>query len=416
MTTFDSGTIAGTAEALVRSLRDAQPEALPEVSKARPRAKASTAAPRDEHGRGRVRTGVVRTSEDLARWMAKSASLHYVSDAAPGWSRRLLHGRYAYFDAKGHRVRDEKEVKRVDSLAIPPAYQHVWICPDPKGHIQATARDDRGRKQYRYHPRWIEISASVKFERMMAFGEMLPRIRRVVARALAQPGMGRDKVLAAVVQLLDLTLIRVGNDEYAKKNRSYGLTTLQTRHVRVKGNRISFGFRGKSGIEHEIELSHRALSIFMKACLEMPGREVFQYIDDNGKRRSVTSTDVNAYLQSLGDPSISAKDFRTWGASAMALGDLRERTFASATEGKRLSREMFKAVAERLGNTAAVCRKSYIHPHVVECFLDEKLVEIEVVSRRGLKPHEAAFLELLKTVGRVRRTSSKPAREGATLH
>ena len=295
------------------------------------------------------------------------------------------------------------------------------IGSDPKGHIQATARDDRGRKQYRYHPRWIEVSAAVKFERMMAFGEMLPRIRRAVARALRQPGMSREKVLAAVVQLLDLTLIRVGNDEYAKQNRSYGLTTLQTRHVRVVGDGISFGFRGKSGIEHQIALTHRSLARFMKACLEMPGREVFQYVDDNGRRRSVTSTDVNAYLQSIGDPSISAKDFRTWGASALALGDLRQRAFASATEGKRQAREMFRAVAERLGNTAAVCRKSYIHPHVVECFLGETLVEIDVASKRGLKGHESAFLSLLKTADRTRRLSppaqrAPRGRHSVTLH
>ena len=353
--------------------------------------------------------------QDPARDLARAAGLHYVTDADPGYTRRPYRGRFAYFDTGGSRIRDRDEISRIDSLAIPPAYHDVWISPDPDGHIQATGRDARGRKQYRYHAKWQAASAAAKFQRMLAFGERLPRIRRIVSRALRQPGMPREKVLAAVVQLLDLTLIRVGNDEYARANRSYGLTTLLTRHVRVDGTKMTFGFRGKSGIEHCVELRHRALSEFIRQCIELPGRELFQYVDDNGRRRAVTSADVNAYLQSIGDPSISAKDFRTWGASAIALGDLRARTFASETEGKRQAREMFKAVAERLGNTATVCRKSYIHPHVVECFLGEKLLQIEVQPKRGLAAHEAAFLSLLNAADRAQR-AARGARKGATLH
>ena len=344
------------------------------------------------------------------RALARAAGLRYVSDSDPGYTRRRYGGRFAYFDVDGARIRDRDEIRRIDSLAIPPAYQHVWICRNARGHIQATGRDARGRKQYRYHAKWNEASAAAKFDRMLAFGEKLPRIRRIVARALRQSGMPREKVLAAVVQLLDLTLIRVGNDEYARQNRSYGLTTLLTRHVEVEGTKVTFGFRGKSGIEHRIALRHRGLAVFMKACLKIPGRELFQYFDDNGRRRAVTSTDVNGSLQAIGDPSISAKDFRTWGASAMALGDLHERTFSSQTDGKREAREMFKAVAERLGNTATVCRKSYIHPHVVECFLGATLAEIDVTPKRGLKPHEAAFLSLL----RVTSTNGAPPRRHST--
>ncbi len=413
--TLDSASIGAAAETLLRAIRTP-------VDSSTQRTRAATAAKRaasgvsGAKGMKAVSAGAARGAEDFARWMARAAGLRYVTDASPGWTRRRSGKRFAYFDADGRRIRDAQQVKRVDSLAIPPAYRDVWICPDPKGHIQATARDDRGRKQYRYHAKWQEVSATIKFERMIAFGDRLSRIRRIVSRQLRQPGMSRDKVLAAVVQLLDLTLIRVGNDEYAKQNRSYGLTTLQTRHVQVNGTKMTFGFRGKSGIEHRISLQHKALAAFIRSCLEMPGRELFQYVDDNGRRRAVTSVDVNAYLQSIGDPSISAKDFRTWGASAMALGDLRERTFSSTTEGKRATREMFKAVAERLGNTAAVCRKSYIHPHVVDCFLGERLATIEVIPKRGLNAHEAAFLSLLKAAEHSEKAQGPRNRSRVTLH
>ena len=397
--TFDAGPISASIDSIARSLS---------------KQAHSSSFPRSVSRRN---TEPVQAHEDSPRALARAAGLRYVVDSDSGLTRRRFRGRFIYMRPDGSRLEDEDEIKRINSLAIPPAYEHVWICNDPKGHIQATARDARGRKQYRYHSRWQEVSAATKFERMLAFGEMLPRIRRKVSRALRVQGMPREKVLAAVVQLLDITLIRVGNDEYARQNSSYGLTTLLTRHVRVAGTKMTFDFRGKSGVDHRLELRHWSLAAFMKSCLQIPGRELFQYLDDKGRRHAVTSGDVNAYLQSIGGPSISAKDFRTWGGSALALRDLRTRTFASAAEAKRQTRNMYKAVAERLGNTATVCRKSYIHPLVVECFLEARLSSLDAAAKmRGLRQHEAEFLSLLRIAGCTRITKSRKRTAATAVH
>jgi DNA topoisomerase-1 len=331
------------------------------------------------------------------------AGLHYVADTTPGFTRKRRGRNFAYYDRAGRLVGDRSVIARIKSLAIPPAYVDVWICPDPDGHIQATARDAKGRKQYRYHPRWQAVRSAAKFERMAAFGEALPRIRRRVSALLRQPGLPRDKVLAALVQLLDITLIRVGNDEYARLNRSYGLTTLLTRHAEVDGSGLRFEFRGKSGVVHRVALRHAGLARFVRACIEMPGRELFQYIDEQGRRRGVSAGDVNAFLRGLAGASFTAKDFRTWGASAIALRVLRQRALDDPKPTKRALLDTVRAVSERLGNTPAVCRKSYIHPRVVEAYLEEPdmLRSMGSTRKRNLKQEEALLLALLQRPARA---------------
>ncbi|MEG0248217.1 MAG: DNA topoisomerase IB, partial [Pseudomonas sp.] len=244
--------------------------------------------------------------------------LHYVDDSQPGLSRRKLRGKFQYFDSHGQRLTDADEIQRINALAIPPAYTDVWICADPKGHLQATGRDARGRKQYRYHPRWREVRDSDKYSRLQQFGNALPKLRKQLQAQVDAPGFNREKVLATVVLLLDATLIRVGNSQYARDNRSYGLTTLRTRHVDIKGSEIQFQFRGKSGVEHQVSIKDRRLATVLKRCLELPGQNLFQYLDENGERRTVSSTDVNAYLHSLTGADFTAKDYRTWAGSALA--------------------------------------------------------------------------------------------------
>ncbi|MEP7084339.1 MAG: hypothetical protein ABI854_06335, partial [Betaproteobacteria bacterium] len=351
-------------------------------------------------GQGRPRFPEVPPSNSIeraGRHMARAAGLRYVCDAHSGLSRRRRSGGFVYLNADGSKVRSKEEIQRINALAIPPAYVDVWICPDPDGHIQATARDAKGRKQYRYHARWQAIRSATKFERMAAFGDALPRIRRRVSSLLKLDGMPREKVLAAVVQLLDISLIRVGNDEYARRNRSYGLTTLCTRHVKVSGTTMVFEFSGKSGVAHCISVRHPGLASFMKACLEIPGRELFQYLDDDGRRHAVNSSDVNAFLQSIAEDNFTAKDFRTWGASALALRELLKQRADSKANARKLVLEMIKSVAERLGNTPTVCRKSYIHPQVIDAFATGKLSGLRSRARRGLRGHETALLALLQS-------------------
>lgn len=347
---------------------------------------------------------------ETARHVAE-AGLRYVTDAGRGFTRKRRGRSFAYYDAQGKLIADREVIARIKSLAIPPAYLDVWICPRPDGHIQATARDAKGRKQYRYHARWQAIRSEAKFERMAAFGEALPRIRRRVTKLLRQPGLPREKVLAALVQLLDLTLIRVGNDEYARLNRSYGLTTLLTRHVQVEGAHVRFEFKGKSGVAHRIALRHANLADFVRSCMEIPGRELFQWLDEKGKRHGVSAGDVNAFLQSLSGATFTAKDFRTWGASVLALGRLRvlaagEAALTNGTNGaarrtvkatKRAIVETVTAVSEKLGNTPSVCRKSYIHPRVIESFVErpEILQSLSARAKRELRADEAALLALL---------------------
>jgi DNA topoisomerase I len=307
---------------------------------------------------------------------------------------------FRYTDADGRTVRDRLVLERIRSLVIPPAWTDVWICPVPNGHIQVTARDAKGRKQYRYHARWREVRDESKYERMLAFGQALPELRKRVEADLAEPGLSRAKVLATVVRLLELTLIRVGNEEYARANESYGLTTLRDRHVRVERSRLTFRFRGKSGKAHEVEVTDRRLAAVIKRCQALPGHELFQYLDDDGTAQSIDSTDVNAYLRESMGAEFTAKDIRTWAGSLLALQCLRAaENVASASERGRAVIEAIKTIAHRLGNTPATCRKHYVHPIVLSAFLSGELPAGTVDDDVG--QHEAALLRLLGEASRV---------------
>jgi DNA topoisomerase-1 len=303
------------------------------------------------------------------RKSAARAGLVYVTDGVAGISRRRAGAGWTYYAPTGERIQDVAARRRLDSLAIPPAWTEVWICPDPEGHIQATARDARGRKQYRYHPSYREARDQSKFRRMLEFSEALPRLRERMERDLRSANLSRNQLLATVVRLLDRTLIRVGNDEYARENRSFGLTTLRRRHVSVKGSTLRFSFRGKSGIEHSIAVNDLRLAHIVQRCRDLPGQEMFQYVDAFGRRQSVTSDDVNAYLREISGRDITAKDFRTWGGTMLAALELR--TMGPASSRREADRNIIRAidaVAERLGNTRTVCRKYYIHPGLLEAY------------------------------------------------
>ena len=325
--------------------------------------------------------------------------LHYVDDSQPGIRRKKVRGTFTYFDAKGERITDADEIKRLDSLAVPPAYTDVWISTDPRGHLQATGRDARGRKQYRYHPRWREVRDTDKYARLQEFGNALPKLRKQLEAQIAKPGFTREKVLATVVMLLDATLIRVGNSQYARDNKSYGLTTLRTRHVDIQGSDIKFQFVGKSGVEHQVSVKDRRLATVVRRCMELPGQNLFQYLDEDGARHTVSSSDVNAYLHQLTGADFTAKDYRTWAGTAMALAVLRELEWQPESDAKRHVVATVKAVAKQLGNTPAVCRKCYIHPAVLEHFSLGELSKLPKPRvRKGLKAEEVAlamFLEQL---------------------
>ncbi|AWM92481.1 DNA topoisomerase [Pseudomonas sp. 31-12] len=323
--------------------------------------------------------------------------LHYVDDTQPGITRKRLRGKFCYFDPAGQRITDPDEIKRINALAVPPAYTNVWICADPRGHLQATGRDARGRKQYRYHARWREVRDADKYSRLRDFGLALPKLRKQLEPLLDAPGFSRDKVMATVITLLDATLIRVGNTQYARENRSYGLTTLRSRHVEVNGSAILFQFRGKSGVEHQITVKDRRLARIIKRCLEIPGQDLFQYLDENGERHTVSSSDVNAYLQTLTGADFTAKDYRTWAGSALALSVLRELQWEPESDAKRHVVEMVKNVARQLGNTPAVCRKCYIHPAVVEGFMLGALAQLPRPRlRKGLRAEEVGLAMYLE--------------------
>ena len=328
---------------------------------------------------------------------AAVAGLRYVTDLDPGIRRRARGKGFAYADAAGRPLRDKDTIARVRTLAIPPAWEHVWICPLENGHIQATGRDARGRKQYIYHPGWVAVRDANKFARMRVFGKALPVIRRRVAADLALPGIPREKVLGLVVRLLDATLIRVGNEQYARENRSFGLTTLRSRHVEVKGSAIEFRFRGKGGIAHRVVLSEPRLARVVRRLLDLPGQELFQYVDEAGELRTIDSADVNDYLRAIAGEDFSAKDFRTWYATRAAMAALERsetKTLAQArTEVKRVLAE----VAKKLGNTPAICRKSYVHPFVIESFLAGELA----CGERRRSPTE----RLLRLLARARRAA-----------
>lgn len=322
--------------------------------------------------------------------------LHYVDDSGPGISRRVLRGKFVYFMPDGERIRDTDEIQRINKLAIPPAYTDVWICPDPRGHMQATGRDARGRKQYRYHPRWREIRDDNKYEHLLAFGAALPKLRLRLEDHLALRGMPREKVMALVVQLLESTLIRIGNTRYARENRSYGLTTLRTRHVDVKGTAIRFHFRGKSGVEHQVTLKNQRLARIMRRCMELPGQHLFQYLDEDGQQHAISSSDINQYLRELTGGDFTAKDYRTWAGSTLALEYLRGREHQPEAVARRNMVEIVKDVSRQLGNTPAVCRQCYIHPAVLEGFANGELTKLpKARKRKWMSSEEVTLLNFL---------------------
>jgi len=326
---------------------------------------------------------------------AVRAGLTYVSDAIPGIRRRRAGSGWVYFAPNGVRIRDRDKRQRINSLAIPPAWTDVWICPDPAGHIQATARDARGRKQYRYHVSYREACDRSKFRRMLEFSEVLPRLRERIERDLKGPDLSRRQILATVVRLLDRTLIRVGNDEYARENHSFGLTTLRRRHVSVEGHSLRFSFRGKSGVEHNVAVVDGRIARIVQRCQDLPGRELFQYLDVQGKRQLVSSDDVNAYLREATGADFSAKDFRTWGGTMHAA--LALRAMGPAPTQREAERNILRAldeVSERLGNTRTVCRKYYVHPGVLDAYLRGRTVEGSAppINGRMARSHAAAAL------------------------
>lgn len=349
--------------------------------------------------------GSTRDSREIARETAEEAGLRYVSDEAPGWRRQRRGKGFSYHDRDGRRLEDQRQIARIRSLAIPPAWRDVWICPSPRGHIQATGRDDRGRKQYRYHPDWQAQRDEEKFDRILAFGRALPQIRRRAKAHMAGPPCERRTVLATVVRLLETTLIRVGNARYAKENRSYGLTTLRRRHVEVEGSAVTFEFVGKGGKKHSIELGDRRAARVIGQLQELPGQELFQYVDREGVRHVIDSGDVNDYLRQLAGEAFTAKDFRTWAGTVLAAWALSEfEEIDSEAAARRNIRQAVERVAAQLGNTPAVCRRSYVHPEVLGAYLDGSLVEslrqrIEDRLRedlKGLRPEEVAVYLLLQ--------------------
>jgi DNA topoisomerase-1 len=319
---------------------------------------------------------------------AKAAGLVYTSDDKPG-IRRVGKGKRArYVDARGKPVRGRDDLTRIRALVIPPAWTDVWICPNPRGHLQATGRDARGRKQYRYHAKWRAVRDNTKYERMMSFGHALPAIRRRTDADLRRPGLPREKVLAAVVRLLEKTFIRVGNDEYARDNRSFGLTTMRDGHVRLAGSTVKFIFRGKSGVEHALALDDKRLATIVRQCRDLPGQELFQYRDEDGKVVDVGSSDVNAYLKAITGEDFTSKDFRTWAGTVLAAQLLRD--FEKVDSQARAKKNIVAAieeVAKRLGNTRAVCRKCYVHPAVIDAYLDGSM--LKTVSQRAQRTQKA---------------------------
>jgi DNA topoisomerase-1 len=334
--------------------------------------------------------------------------LRHADDSRPGYTRKRIGERFAYFDLDGKRIDDADEIARINALAVPPAYADVWICPDPRGHLQATGRDARGRKQYRYHPLWRETRDADKYDRMAAFAHALPRIRARVARDLRREGMPREKVVAAIVHLLDSTLIRIGSVEYARENRSYGLTTLRKKHLKIEAGKVRFRFSGKSGIEHDVTVDHPRIGSIVRRCAELPGHDLFQYLDDDGTRRAVGSADINDYLREASLADFTAKDYRTWAGSVFALAALRQLVCESAAEAHRHVVTTVKEVAALLRNTPAVCRRCYIHPEIISAFEAGELgTLLPKATLRGLKVDEAAFVALLAQANKRARLAQR---------
>ncbi|HEX8603043.1 MAG TPA: DNA topoisomerase IB [Pseudoduganella sp.] len=353
---------------------------------------------------------------------ARAAGLRYVSDGKPGLSRVAAKEGFRYLDASGDPVDDEATLARIRALAIPPAWTDVWICAQANGHLQATGRDARGRKQYRYHARWRSVRDEVKYERMIAFGRALPGIRQAVETALKLPGLPREKVLATIVYLLEHTMMRIGNEEYARENKSFGLTTLRNRHVRIDGREVEFRFRGKSGVYHDVKVADRRLARIIERMRDLPGQELFQFVDDDGATHSIDSSDVNDYLRSITGEDYTAKDFRTWSGTVLAALALQAfEKFDSETQAKKNVVRAIESVAKKLGNTPSVCRKCYVHPAVLAAYMDgAELAALRARAEEELKedlhalrPEEAAVLALLQE--RLARAAEevKPAAGGS---
>lgn len=347
---------------------------------------------------------VVTAVDDPAE-AAKMAGLRYVSDKKPGIRRERSGEQFSYIGVDGQPITDEKTLQRIHSLAIPPAWTDVWICPHPRGHIQATGRDAKGRKQYRYHPQWRKVRDETKYHKMLTFGMALPTIRQKVAEDLQLGGLPREKVLATIVELLDITAIRVGNEEYARENQSYGLTTLRNRHVNVSGANIRLHFRGKSGKDHTYTVKDKKLARIVKRLQDLPGHELFEYVDEQNEVRGVESADVNEYLRAVTQEDFTAKDFRTWWGTVIVVEALKDLGEAQTqTQAKKNITEAVKEAAQYLGNTPAICRKCYVHPQVLDAYLNGTLLKTlkEQEERRpqkalaGLHPEEVALMELLE--------------------
>jgi DNA topoisomerase-1 len=348
----------------------------------------------------RRRSARVLDLNDEAARSARAAALRYVTDSSPGITRRRSGAGFSYRSADGRQIQSAGEIARIRSLAIPPAWTDVWICPIPHGHLQATGRDARGRKQYRYHARWRQVRDETKYAKLSAFAHAMPRIRRRVKEDLALSGHPREKVLAIIVQLLESTFVRIGNDEYARENGSFGLTTMQNRHVRAAGNKVQLSFKGKSGKSHTIDITDARLARLVKRCRELPGQHLFQYVDDEGRPQPVDSADVNDYLRAIAGDDFTAKDFRTWAGALLAV-----RLIPSAFPGGRGSKaamlRAIESVAKDLGNTPAICRKCYIHPDVLAAFQDADAFRRLVYARahpsreRGLRAEERVLAKFL---------------------
>jgi DNA topoisomerase I len=345
---------------------------------------------------------------------AEKVSLRYTQDNEPGLRRRAARRGFEYVNARGRRVKDTRTLQRIKALAIPPAWTDVWICADADGHLQATGRDARGRKQYRYHAGWREMRDAGKFDRMLDFAAVLPVIRGRVKKDLALAGLPREKVLATLVRLLDMTCLRIGNERYAEENDSFGLTTLRNRHVKVAGTRVEFQFRGKSGKFHRTEVDDPRLARIIRRCRELPGQSLFEYLDADGQPQRVGSSDVNGYLKEISGAEVTAKDFRTWAGTVFVAAELAKRT---DKVGPSHMVAAVRQAALRLGNTPAICRKSYVHPRVLDPETWARRVENARRSRaRGLRAEEAALLALLRApsarsrAARLRPPSSPPSR------
>ncbi len=355
--------------------------------------------------RGRQRGAIITDPVESA----KAAGLRYIPDSKPGIQRRPFRKSFRYISVDGSPLRDVPTLARIKSLAIPPAWNDVWICPNPNGHLQATGRDAKGRKQNRYHPRWREVRDETKYERMLLFGKALPTIREHVEQDLASSGLPRRKVLATIVRLMETTFMRVGNEEYARENKSYGLTTMRGKHVEVQGSTIKFSFPGKSGVKHNIKVSDRRLASIIRKCQDIPGYELFQYLDSDGEHHTIDSSDVNEYLREIAGQDFTAKDFRTWAGTILACMMLQEfERFETDKEAKKNVVRAIESVAARLGNTPSVCRKCYVHPAIFECYMsgdmlqvakqrvDDELSHEDEDARNELRKEEAAVMRLLQ--------------------